>query len=325
MSTVYPISGSPWVGSNPSPDYSGIFIPQIWSGKLVEKFYAATVLAAISNTDYEGEIKNFGDTVNIRTRPSITISDYQVDMDLAVQRPSSNLVVLQINNGKYFNVALDDVMEVQSDIDLMNIWAQDAAEQMKIAVDTSVLAYLSTTTDIASTNYGANAGAITAAINLGTAAAPLVVSSNPATTNTYVLNFITEAGQVLDEANIPESGRWMVIPSWFASLIKQSDLRNASIAGDMTSIRRNGRLGEIDRFTLYYSNLLPVGSTSANEYPVFFGVPAALTFAAQFTKMETIRSERSFSNLVRGLQVYGFKVVTATAMGRAWVQNGLNA
>ena len=325
MSTVYPISGSPWVGSNPSPDYSGIFIPQIWSGKLVEKFYAATVLAAISNTDYEGEIKNFGDTVNIRTRPTITISDYQVDMDLAVQRPSSNLVVLQINNGKYFNVALDDVMEVQSDIDLMNIWAQDAAEQMKIAVDTSVLAYLSTTTDIASTNYGANAGAITAAINLGTPAAPLVVSSNPATTNTYVLNFITEAGQVLDEANIPESGRWMVIPSWFASLIKQSDLRNASIAGDMTSILRNGRLGEIDRFTLYYSNLLPVGSTSANEYPVFFGVPAALTFAAQFTKMETIRSERSFSNLVRGLQVYGFKVVTAPAMGRAWVQNGLNA
>src|SRR5271166_5708777 len=168
MTTVFPNAGTPWSGSQPSPDYSGVFIPQIWSGKLVEKFYKATVLAAISNTDYEGEIKNCGDTVNIRTRPTITVSDYQVDMDLAVQRPSSNLVVLQINNGKYFNVALDDVMEVQSDIDLMNIWAQDAAEQMKISVDTSVLSYLSTTTDIASTNYGATAGAITAAINLGT-------------------------------------------------------------------------------------------------------------------------------------------------------------
>ncbi len=325
MTTVYPVSANPWVGQNPNPAYSGIFIPQIWSGKLVEKFYAATVLAAISNTDYEGEIKNFGDTVNIRTRPTIVISDYQVDQDLSVQRPSSNLVVLQINNGKYFNVALDDVMEVQSDIDLMNIWAQDAAEQMKIAVDTSVLSYLSTTTDIDSANYGATAGAITAAINLGTTAAPITVSSNPATASTYVLNFITQAGQVLDEANIPESGRWMVIPSWMASLIKQSDLRNASIAGDMTSILRNGRLGEIDRFTLYYSNLLPTGDTSGTAYSVFFGVPAALTFAAQFTKMETIRSERSFSNLVRGLQVYGFKVVTAVAMGRAWAINGLNA
>lgn len=322
MSTVYPVSAAPWVGQNPNPAYSGIFIPQIWSGKLVEKFYAATVLAAISNTDYEGEIKNYGDTVNIRTRPTITISDYQVDQDLSVQRPSSNLVVLQINNGKYFNVALDDVMEVQSDIDLMNIWAQDAAEQMKIQVDTSVLSYLSTTTDIAATNYGATAGAITAATNLGTASAPLVVSSLSTTAHTYVLDLITQCGQVLDEANIPESGRWMVIPSWMASLIKQSDLRNASIAGDMTSILRNGRLGEIDRFTLYYSNLLPTVDTSGLDYSVFFGVPAALTFAAQFTKMETIRSERSFSNLVRGLQVYGFKVVTAAAMGRAICQNG---
>jgi len=321
MTQVFPGSGAPWAGTNPSPDYSGIFIPQIWSGKLIEKFYAATVLAAISNTDYEGEIKNFGDTVNIRTRPTITISNYQFDQDLTIQRPSSSLVVLQINKGKYFNVALDDVMEVQSDVDLMNIWAQDAAEQMKIAVDTDVLSYLSTTTDIASTNYGATAGAITAGINLGTAASPLQISANSATTKTYVLDLLTSAGQVLDEANIPESGRWIVIPAWMATLIKQSDLKNASIAGDMTSILRNGRLGEIDRFTLYYSNLLPTVDTSGLNYAVYFGVPAALTFAAQFTKMETIRTERSFSNLVRGLQVYGYKVVTAAAMGRAIVQN----
>ena len=323
MTQVYPGSGAPWVGTNPNPDYSGIFIPQIWSGKLVEKFYAATVLAAISNTDYEGEIKNYGDTVNIRTRPTITISNYQFDMDLAVQRPSSSIVVLQITKGKYFNVALDDVMEIQSDVDLMNIWAQDAAEQMKIQVDTDVLSYLSTTTDIAATNYGATAGAITAGINLGTAAAPLTVSANPSTANTYVLDLITNAGQVLDEANIPETGRWIVIPAWMATLIKQSDLRNASIAGDMTSILRNGRLGEIDRFTLYYSNLLPTVDTSGLAYAVYFGVPAALTFAAQFTKMETIRTERSFSNLVRGLQVYGYRVVTAAAMGRAVCKNGL--
>ena len=88
---------------------------------------------------------------------------------------------------------------------------------------------------------------------------------NPATSHTYVLDFITQCGQVLDEANIPESGRWMVIPSWMASLIKQSDLRNASIAGDMTSVLRNGRLGEIDRFTLYYSNLLPTVDTSGPD------------------------------------------------------------
>jgi hypothetical protein len=137
-----------------------------------------------------------------------------------------------------------------------------------------------------------------------------------------IVNFLVNLGQVLDEQNIPESGRWVVIPAWVASLIKKSELKDASLSGDGTSILRNGRLGMIDRFTLYLSNLaLPQGGY-AGEYPVFFGVNAALTFAAQFTKMETLRSERSFSNLLRGLQVFGHKVVNGVAMGRAVIENG---
>src|SRR5262245_33113589 len=88
------------------------FIPEIWSGKLVEKFYASTVLAAISNTDYEGEIKNQGDRVKIRTKPTVTIRDYRADGLLGLDRPTGNSVELYIGNGKYFSLALDDVMEV---------------------------------------------------------------------------------------------------------------------------------------------------------------------------------------------------------------------
>src|SRR5579872_3622511 len=110
----YPVSGSPYLGSSATPAYSGIFIPTIWSGKFVEKFYDATVLGAIATTDYEGEIRNFGDTVNIRTHPTITIQAYQVDQALNVQRPSSPLVTLQINQGAYFNTVLDDVMQIQA-------------------------------------------------------------------------------------------------------------------------------------------------------------------------------------------------------------------
>src|SRR6478736_3707106 len=157
----FPIaSGTTWDGnvrSNPTL-VAGGFIPEIWSGKLLEKFYAATVLAAIANTDYEGEIKNKGDTVHIRTRPTITISDYDAEQDLGIQRPSSNMIDLSIDQAKYFNLALDDVMEVQSDLDLMSMWAEDASEQMKIAVDTDVLSYLGTTTDISSNNRGNTAG-----------------------------------------------------------------------------------------------------------------------------------------------------------------------
>lgn len=322
--------GTPWAGSTPSPAYAGIFIPEIWSGKLLEKFYAATVLAAISNTDYEGEIKQKGDTVHIRTRPTITIADYEADQDLNIQRPSSNLIDLSIDQAKYFNLALDDVMEVQSDLDLMSAWAEDASEQMKIAVDTDVLSYLGTTTDINASNRGLTAGAISGDIRLGTAASPLYVAkasegTGAGTSNSNdmsIIDFIVNAGQVLDEQNIPESGRWMVIPAWMSAMIKKSDLKDASLAGDGTSILRNGRLGMIDRFTLYLSNLLPTLDSAVDTTSVFFGTSAALTFASQFTKMETIRSERSFSNLLRGLQVYGFRVVNGVAIGRAVVAKG---
>lgn len=324
--------GTPWSGATPSPAYSGIFIPEIWSGKLVEKFYAATVLGAIANTDYEGEIRNQGDLVKIRTRPTITISNYTADQDLTVQRPSSNLVELLIDQGKYFNLALDDVMEIQSDIDLLSTWAEDASEQMKIAVDTDVLNALAdvTNTDIAAANRSDGSGAISGDVDLGDYGGPIYVNAasegtglgTDASNDRAIIDYITDCGQVLDEQNIPESGRWMIIPAWLSARIKRSELRDASLAGDGTSILRNGRLGMIDRFTLYLSNLLLPQGGYADEWPILFGTNAALTFASQFTKMETIRSERSFSNLLRGLQVYGFKVVNGVAIGRGVVAKG---
>lgn len=324
--------GTPWSGATPSPAYSGIFIPEIWSGKLVEKFYAATVLGAIANTDYEGEIRNQGDLVKIRTRPTITISNYTADQDLTVQRPSSNLVELLIDQGKYFNLALDDVMEIQSDIDLLSTWAEDASEQMKIAVDTDVLNALAdvTNTDIAAANRSDGSGAISGDVDLGDYGGPIYVNAasegtglgTDASNDRAIIDYITDCGQVLDEQNIPETGRWMIIPAWLSARIKRSELRDASLAGDGTSILRNGRLGMIDRFTLYLSNLLLPQGGYADEWPILFGTNAALTFASQFTKMETIRSERSFSNLLRGLQVYGFKVVNGVAIGRGVVAKG---
>jgi hypothetical protein len=321
--------GSPYAGSTPSPAYAGIFIPALWSGKLVEKFYAATVLGAIANTDYEGEIRNQGDTVKIRTRPTISISDYTADQALTIQRPSSNLVELTIDKGKYFNLALDDVMEVQSDLDMLSIWAEDAAEQMKITIDTEVLTYLKTETLLA-TLTGNTAGAISGDIRLGTPGSPLFIGKVAEGAGTGVSNstdmLITDAivnfGQALDEINVPETGRWLVIPAWMAAMIKKSDLKDASISGDGTSILRNGRLGMIDRFTIYLSNLLPTADLYSTQTYVYFGTNAALTFAAQFTKMETMRSESSFSTLVRGLQVYGRKVVNTSAIGRAVVAKG---
>jgi hypothetical protein len=309
------VAATPFAGANQTPAYHGTFIPEIWSGKLIEKFYSATVLSAIANTDYEGEIKNQGDVVHIRTKPTITIRDYQVNQDLLIDRPSSNIVDFTIDKAKYFNEALDDIMEVQSDINMLSLWSDDAAEQMKIVIDTDVL----TTIDagIVAANKGATAGRISLNINLGTTGAPIAI------TPLNIIDSIVDLGTVLDEQNIPETGRWLVIPPWVAALIKKSDLRNASISGDGVSMTRNGRLGMIDRFTLYSSNLLPTAAEgAATAFRVFAGHPHGLTFASQITKLEQMRSERSFSTLLRGLQVYASKVLDGIAITELYAVRG---
>lgn len=323
MATIYPVASSPWPSgsSNPSPDYSGVFIPTIWSGKLIEKFYDASVIPAIANTDYEGEISSYGDKVVIRQSPNISINAYEAEQSLVFERPSASTVELTIDKGFYFNTILDDVMEVQSDLDLLSMWSDDASEQMKIQIDTEVLdnAMMGTA---AAANRGATAGRISGDIDLGITTAPLTLEAATGGSNTNVIDFITRMGQVLDEQNVPETGRWMIVPAWLAAMIKRSELKDASLAGDTTSIVRNGRLGSIDRFTIYLSNLLPDASHASlttGEFAVFAGHSSALTFASQMSKVETLRGESTFGTIMRGLQVYGRKVVKPESLVQAVV------
>jgi hypothetical protein len=290
------------------PAYSGNFIPEIWSGKLIENFYDATVLAAISNTDYEGEIRQHGDTVNIRTTPEITIRTYTKGQTLQVENPDKPKLQLVIDKGEYFSCIEDDVDKVQADINLMDTWSKDASERMKIKIDQRVLTDL--LPDIASTNKGATAGRITGNIDLGTTGSPIAI------TKSNVLDYIVDMGTVLDEANAPEAGRFLVIPAKMAGMIKKSDLKDASITGDSMSVIRNGRLGMIDRFTIYMSHNL---SVSSGKFSLIAGHKMGFTFASQMTNMETIRSESTFGNIVRGLQVYGYKVVKPEALAQGVV------
>lgn len=289
-------------------DYSGNFIPEIWSGKLIENFYDATVLSAIANTDYEGEIRNFGDTVNIRTSPELTIRDYEKGMSLTVENPDKAKLQLIIDKGEYFAAVEDDVDQIQADINLMDRWSKDASERMKIKIDQRVLVDM--LPGIAAVNKGATAGRISGDINLGTSAAPIAVDK------TNVIDLVVDMGTVLDEANAPEQDRFLVIPAKMAGYIKRSDLKDASITGDGTTPLRNGRLGMIDRFTLYVSHNLNV---SAGKFDIVAGHKMGLTFASQMTNMETIRSEHTFGNIIRGLQVYGYKVVKPEALVQAVV------
>ena len=290
------------------PNYSGNFIPEIWSGKLIENFYDATVLAAISNTNYEGEIRRMGDTVNIRTTPEITIKTYVKGQTLSVENPDKPKIQLVIDKGEYFACIEDDVDKVQSDVNLMDTWSKDASERMKIKIDQRVLTDI--LPDISALNKGATAGRITGNIDLGTTGSPIAI------TKTNVLDYIVDMGTVLDEANAPEGERFLIIPAKMAGMIKKSDLKDASLTGDSVSVLRNGRLGMIDRFTLYMSHNL---SVTSGKFNIIAGHKMGFTFASQMTEMESLRAESTFGNVIRGLQVYGYKVVKPEALAQGIV------
>lgn len=309
---VYPIGAG-------QPDYSGNIIPTLWSRKLLERFYDAAVVPAITTTDYLGEIKNQGDSVIINQVPDITITPYKMGDTLTNQRPAQTTLELFIDQGNYWSFIMDDVADAQAMFNMTGPWADNASEKMKIAVDTEVLAFMRTRPDAA--NKGATAGRISQSINLGTTGAPIAL------TNLNILNLIIDLGLTLDEQNIPETGRKLVMPMWAAALLKKSDLRNASITGDTVSVLRNGLLGTIDRFEIYGSNLLPtvvdsVGPPAVNATYIYALHPMSTTFATQLVKSETIRSELTFGTIMRGLQVYGRGVPLPKALAAAYITKG---
>jgi hypothetical protein len=303
------------------PDYSADgtskFIPELWSKKILKKYYTNAIATALCNTDYENEIKSGGDKVYIRTIPDITTFAYSKGMALPKQRPESADVEMVIDKGRGWNILLDDVDKIQSDIDLLNKWTGDAAQQIKIAVDSDILSGVAASAD--SDNCGATAGKITAGFDLGASGTPIQL------TKTNVLDYIVDCGTVLDENDVPEEGRWLVLPAWAGGMIKKSDVKDASMMGDPKSIVRTGLIGGIDRFVVYTSNQVAsvAAATDASgfkSYYSLFGTRDAISFAAQLTKTESLRSTESFDTIVRGLMIYGYKVIKGQALGYGYIR-----
>lgn len=322
MSTVTPAATYP---VNPPfdtvPAYSGTFIPAVWSAKMNAKFYAASVYGDIANTNWEGEIANMGDKVIINTAPTIKVNNYVVGAGLTYEVPKPDAQELNIDHGKYFAFQVNDVLAYQAQPNLIDVFSEDAAQQMRIAIDSNVTYNVFNQADAA--NMGATAGAKSASYNLGTDAAPVVLTA----ANT--LQKILELASVLDEQNVPDSGRWVVIDPMTRTLLLQSPLAQAYFTGDATSPVRNGLIGMIDRFKVYVSNQMPRkpagganwvsgdGSETSIASPntagkfraILAGHMTALTFAASITKLETVRNPTDFGDYIRGLNVYGFKAI----------------
>jgi len=268
------------------------FIPEVFSKKLQAKFYAQTVLSEVTTNEYEGEISGLGNKVNIRAVPAVTVADYTGSLSYA--DVTSSTIELNIDKAKSYAFKVDDILREQADIDFMNEASKDAAQNMKIEIEQDVFANVAAGSSLTDVN---------------------ATPSNITTSN--VLGFILEAGQNLDENNIPEEDRFMIINPAVASVLKQSELRQAYLTGDAVSPLRNGFIGMVDRFRMYVSNNL---STSSGVSSGLYGHPKAIAYASQFTNTESVRLESSFGDGVRGLAVYGYKVVLPTALGEFKLQ-----
>lgn len=321
-SAVYPVQ-APFATTPPA---SGNFIPTIWSAKLNAKFYAASVYGDIANTDWQGDISGMGDKVIIHTAPTIAVSDYTVGGGVNYQVPTPDVQELVIDKGKAFAFQINDVLEYQAKPKLLDMFTGDAAEQMRVAIDSNVI--YNTFGGAAAANKGATAGVRSGNYNMGTDLAPITLTS------TNVLQKILEMASVLDEQNVPATDRWLLIDPFTRSLLMQSNLAQAQFMGDAKSPVRNGLIGEIDRFKVYVTNQLPravagsntpwisgdgsessITSTSGLKRRVILaGHKSAITFASQVTKMETIRNPNDFGDYIRSLNVYGFKVVKGEGM-----------
>jgi len=278
LPSTFDVGGTGWI-----PTSLGAFNTEIFSKKMQLKFYAGSVLPNITNTDYQGEIQGPGSKVTIRTVPAVTVSTYAGTVSYAELAGSS--LELVIDKAKSYAFKVDDVMKSLADISYWNEASKDAAEAMRIAVETDVLANIpgaSTLTDV----------------------------TDAACSSSTILNDILLAARRLDEANIPDSDRFIVLPPWAIELLKKSELRQAYLTGDGQSPLRTGMVGRIDRFDVYQSNMLAVNT---GVYNCLAGHKKFATFASKFVKTETVRLESTFGDGIRGLKVYGYKVVHPTA------------
>ncbi|MBF0568986.1 MAG: hypothetical protein HQK95_09005, partial [Nitrospirae bacterium] len=194
--TGYPNTGSGGPGKS---------TPRIYSPKLNDKFYQYSVLPYIANTDHENEIRGYGDVVYIRNIADVQVTNYVKGEKLTYQRPYTPASELVINKGKNWGCILDQVDQWQSDINYFDVWSEDAAHQIKIQVDTEALADIPSM--VSPLNCGQRAGKISQNINMGYPGVPVQITKGTAA------DYVLECASILDEQNMPEINRWIVIPA----------------------------------------------------------------------------------------------------------------
>ena len=266
------------------------FIPKLWSARLLNALDKSHVFANVVNRDYEGEIKKMGDTVHINTIGAVTIGTYTQNTDFTSgpETLATTDQTLTIDQAKYFNFQVDDIDAAQAAGDIMDKAMTRAAYGLADASDKYIAGILAGAAD----------------------ASNLVSSTAVALTSSNVYENVVKMRTILDKANVPTAGRWLVIPPEMYALILLDD-RFVKTGGEMAEgILRTGLVAQDAGFDIYLSNnCVSVNSNSTDTYTIVGGVDSAATYAEQIVSTEAYRPEKRFADAVKGLHVYGAKVV----------------
>ncbi len=266
------------------------FIPELWSTQLLVAFRKSHVFNGLVNTNYQGEIRNAGDTVRITTPAAIGINNYSGSV--VYETPTSTQQSLVIDQDRYWAFGIDDVDAVQANVPLMQAYMQEAAYALADNVDADL------------------AGLYTAA---GLDNIPFNLQGSGADD---LYDVLVTAGKQLDEENVPRTGRWVVItPAAYANLLTNTKFTHATQVADQ--LIRTGQVGSVAGFTVFTSNNLvdASGGSDLSEIKYMYGTNAAITLATQVIMTEAVRRDAAFEDAVRGRLVYGRRVVRPAALG----------
>ena len=301
-------------GNSVSGQTNSFFLPKVYSKQVLNFFRKASVVEAITNTDYAGEIAAFGDSVRIIKEPTISVYQYERGADVTKTALTDQEVTLIVDIANAFKFIVDDIETNMSHVNFRDVATSSAAYALRDAFDAGVLASMFAGVSASAPDHiiGADAAVGTAGVNETTASIDLIDVADP-------LDVMARMARLLDDQNIPEEGRWFVASPAFYEALSQSSSKLLSVdynAGQGSI--RNGLVssGKLRGFNMYKTNNIATPSTATGK--CLAGHMSSTATAQTITSTEVIRDPSSFGDIVRGLHVYGAKVLRPEALVSAF-------
>lgn len=299
---------------------SGNFSPVIYSKKAQLQFRKVSVAQAITNTEYFGEISAMGDTVQVIKEPVITVASYARGQDLNVQDLQDDNLTLLVDQGNYYAFAVDDIERKQSHINWEAMAADQGGYRLRDAFDQNILTYMK--------------NQLSSTMTFGTTGSPTKIIAPQASATSGVTNFtgtqiLNRLARLLDAQNVPHENRWAVVDPFFLENLRDDGSKLINDLYVNKGVLNNGMVTTqpVHGFKLYMSNNLPyvgtgpTATSGANYGYVFAGHISAVATAEQIKTSEKLRAERTFADIVRGLHIFGRKLLRSTSLAACIYNN----